>query len=61
METVENTTHSLPFVGKVPRKTAWETGSQKSVKVKVFKSFVALLLCFLAGVATAALLLYTFF
>lgn len=60
MAPVENTTHSFPFIGKAPGRTAWGIDWQKR-NVKVFKSFVALLLCFLAGVATAALLLYTFF
>jgi len=60
MTTVENTTHSFPFIGKTTGKTAWRMDWQKKNR-KAVKGFVALLLCFLAGVVTAILLLYTFF
>ena len=60
MAHVENTTHSFRFIGKVSGRPAWRMDLQK-MNMKAVKGFIALLLCFLAGVVTAFLLLYTFF
>jgi len=57
---LEDTTPTLSFIGNVSDKPGLAVDLYRK-RVLSFKGVVGLLLCFLAGVAAAAMLLYTLF
>jgi hypothetical protein len=57
---LEDTTHTLSFIGNVSDKPGLAMNLYRK-RVLTFKGVIGLLLCFLAGVAAAAILLYTLF
>jgi len=57
---LEDTTSTLSFIGSVSDKPGLTMNLYRK-RVLTFKGVVGLLLCFLAGVAAAAILLYTLF
>lgn len=57
---LDNTTHPLSFIGNVSDQPGLAMNIHRK-RVLTFRGVIGLLLCFLAGIAAAVLLLYTLF
>jgi hypothetical protein len=57
---LENTTHALSFLGNVSDKPGLAMNQYRK-RVLTLRGVIGLLVCFLAGVAAAVILLYTLF